>query len=114
MAKLSAYGRRPVADARLERDTPTDQTIIWTRTIRRLMSDRTILVKRSVRFRPDDFHPAGRLHDGGWTRRGKLKPSATVDDFANLYRRAGWTVTITDPDGLPPLVAVSSFLSVLS
>lgn len=132
MAKLKARGRQTVVEATREYDVDTLQRLhdryeasykadyipgsdpsltVWERSIRRLMSDGTILEKRDVRFRPSPNcsweDPRGRRHSYGWKVHGKLKTGLTADDFARIYRadtKSGkpsqWTVS-TESFGAP-------------
>lgn len=124
MAKLSARNRTCAAEVTREYDAATLQAstdkvmreadpnyvegsrralCIWSRTTRRLMSDRTVLEKRDVRYQPDALNPEGRRHSYGWKVRGKLKDHLTPDDFPRIYREIGWTVHVGDP-GTPAVV----------
>ena len=89
MAKLSAHGEQLI---RLEREqTRQDEFITWSRDTVVLCSDDVVLRKRDVRFVPDQFHPAGRLHHHGWKRVGKLKRLPdTAQRFIEYYERLGY------------------------
>lgn len=83
MAKLSAYGRTQVFRVTVELDvtealTDTDANpVVWRRREAAYMSDRTILVKHTVRW------ANGERHDWGWSVKGKLKRGIT---FADAHR----------------------------
>jgi hypothetical protein len=63
----------------------------WERLTRCLMSDRTILEKRDVRFRPDRFDVDGRRHSYGWTVRGRAKEGVDAAKFQAIYEKQGFT-----------------------
>jgi len=116
MAKLNARGRKCLVECTREYDETILQRqhdkhwndgqpslTIWERSIRRLMSDNTILEKRDVRFRPSPSctweDQRGVRHSYGWKVRGKLKTGLTAEDFARIYgepRKDGspsrWTI----------------------
>lgn len=75
MAKLSARNRKELV--RLSKETRHDDVagdITWSKMTYAIMSDRTILVKRDVRFKADAFYgqPA-RFHSYGWKVWTKVK-----------------------------------------
>jgi hypothetical protein len=120
MAKLNARGRYAICEAVLEYDAARLQAIedkrypnepagthqplcTWERVTRRLMSDRTILEKRDVRFQPDWLDKSGRRHSYGWKVSGKLKATLELPDFGRIYREPNksgqpsrWTVSDLD------------------
>ena len=122
MAKLSARGRKQVAEAVREYTAKQLQArhdaietsykpdyvagsdpslTTWERVTRRLMSDGKILEKRDCLFRPGPYDPpSGRRHTYPWKVRGQLKSGLTPADFVRIYREntksgkpSPWTVT---------------------
>lgn len=91
MAKLSARGRTELARISKEDCDPISELIIWRRKTLALMSDRTVLEKLDVRFKPDSFfNPRGELYSYGWKVKGKAKPELTPERFREIYAKAGY------------------------
>jgi len=97
-AKIRARGAHEVARVCRERtvDDPAEN-ISWKKHTRLLRSDGAILEKMQVRFKPSVpwDPPAGRLHDWGWKKVGKLKPERKAafkidpHEVASSWKR-GW------------------------
>lgn len=64
----------------------------WERKTLALMSDRTILEKRDVRFQPDWLDKEGRFYSYGWKVKGKAKEGVTPEKFIEIYSKAGFKV----------------------
>lgn len=110
MAKLSARGRKELAQCSLEQDIPAEVPCIhceglvtstdpcahcngtgkqasltsWSRISVALMSDGSILRKYDVRWRSDS-----KRHSYGWKVLGK-KPLLTVEAFRSHYSKLGY------------------------
>jgi hypothetical protein len=89
MAKLSARGR--VELVRLVKDEAEDDLTTRGKQYVALMSDRTILSKLVVWFKPTTYC-GERRHDYGWKRRSKVKEGVTAEQFTAVYVKAGYRV----------------------
>ena len=90
MAKLKAKGRMELMRFEREQKVETDELVEWRRDSIAIMSDRTILSKYDVRFKPDQFSPKPRIHSYGWKVAGKLKPSANLVNIQEFYEKRGF------------------------
>lgn len=92
MAKLSARGRTEVYRMVKEIPVKPDEDVTYRKRTVCLMSDGTILVKDTVRFKPagswDD--PKGRLHDWGFKVKGKIKEGISPIQWFEMYLNAGY------------------------
>jgi hypothetical protein len=93
MAKLSAHGTELYRLELSKTDDNPDSLTSESRRTVSIRSDRKVLDKLDVRFKPDKYHPNGEWHSYGWKLYGKLKnsPEAARDMFV----RKGYTVTHT-------------------
>jgi hypothetical protein len=87
MAKLSAHGTEVARFARRlpDSDDCTDRVITMV-----VMSDRVVLSKYGVKFRPDAYHPQGYRHDWGWTKVGRVR-AGMVRTFVDARLRVSHT-----------------------
>ena len=93
MAKLKARGRVEIARFTKEANVPDDELVTWRKTERALLSDRTILEKHTVRFKPSQYREAY-LHNYGWKVRATLKDTATPESWIAAYTaKEGWART---------------------
>lgn len=98
MAKLSARGRTELARWKRVRDhysvpngrvredgtTWTVGDVVWEQEEIAAMSDRKVLVRRVLRWRD------GMRHDYGWTVRGKMNPTTTIESLGRVYEKGGY------------------------
>jgi hypothetical protein len=78
---------------RFERENitfPPEADISWERETRAVMSDRSILKKHDVKFKPTPFNPAGYKHSYGWTISAKLKAGADLVKLQAYYEARGF------------------------
>ena len=92
MARLKSRGRTELV--RLVRELPGDDGVFWRKRFIALMSDRVILKKDKVWFKPNASWESanGRLHDWGWKVFGKAKSDTSVDSFTALFEKSGYSV----------------------
>lgn len=88
MAKLSARDRSVVHEVIIEKDTPNDDLTSHSKTIRRLMSDHTILEKRQVTWKNPGY--GSDKHDWGWKVKGKLVGGTTPQEWLEDKLSKGW------------------------
>lgn len=91
MAKLKAKGRMELMRFEKVCEVRSDSAIEWHRESIALMSDRTILSKRDVRFKPDQFSPKPRIHSYGWKVAGKVSPTVELERIQKAYESKGFT-----------------------
>jgi len=89
MAVLKARGRTELLRFEKEAQAHSDLTD-WERVTITIMSDRTILKKRDVRFLPDTYNPTGRRHTWGWKVAGKIKEGADLVRIQEWYEARGF------------------------
>lgn len=77
MARLSKHGTELLRVAKETDITDPNENITWARSTRAYMSDGTVLVKRDVRFKPDQFDRVGKMHTWGWKVFGHVKADRT-------------------------------------
>lgn len=81
MAKLSAHGKE-LLRIELERDiTDPESSTTWRRVTRAYMSDGKVMEKIDVRFKPDNYHPAGERYSYGWKLYAKRKAGTTIESY---------------------------------
>lgn len=97
MARLSARDRKEIWRVERESDTPTSDLTVSEKDTLALMTDRRVLRKRTVRFKPDSFYPEGRLHNYGWKEYKRLKETADPVKILEHFVKSGYRVVGT-PD----------------
>lgn len=92
MAKLSVKGRTELSRMVKETNISTldSQLISWERKTFVLMSDRMILEKRDVQFRPTSYDPKGSKHSYGWKKLARLKADVTTERFEEINTKHGY------------------------
>jgi len=94
MAKLSARGRVEVF--RVEVMLPDTELCVNRVDTYALMSDRVMLRKLTVHFRPDAFKPQGYAHSYGWTVARKLRQGHARVAFDALVAAGAGVVKMGD------------------
>jgi hypothetical protein len=105
MAKLKARGRTELFRVERERTFTPEQVAankaagrsetLWERSVKTLMSDGTVMEKRSAKW-PDEYGPGGvRKYDWEWKITGKLKAGGDPKNLLDQYVAKGYRVVST-------------------